>query len=420
MMTKRFSVLVMGFGVLLLGAMLFGPGALAETFDVDEAIEAYLASVPAADVENTNGYVDAQYRLMVMTVIVEVTIALLLLQFGFARRWRSWAERITKVYPLQVFLFALIYFLAMTVLAFPLTWYGGFSIEHKFGLSNMELGEWLQEWAMGAGLGIFFGSIFLGLFYLIIRKFQRNWWMMASGLVVTFFAFILFFSPIFVDPLFNEYKPMDEGPLKERILSIARANGMEADDVKQVDASKQNKRVSANVSGLFGTTRIALNDNLLNRASPDGVEAVMAHEIGHYVLNHQWKMMAFMGLIFIFGFALAGRLFAGIASVMGRRWGVRGIDDVAGWPILNAVGVILLFLATPLFNRIIYTQEAEADLFAINATQNPDAWAEVALLTAEYRKLHPSAFEEAWLIDHPSPYARIRMAMVWKAENLDD
>jgi STE24 endopeptidase len=185
-----------------------------------------------------------------------------------------------------------------------------------------------------------------------------------------------------------------------------------------VDASKQTTRVSANVSGLFGTSRIALNDNLLLRANPDGVEAVMGHEIGHYVLNHQWKLITYMLLIIAACFALTKVLFKVISARRSEAWGLRGIDDYAAFPLLNAVATTLIFLCTPLLYSVIYVHEYEADLFAINATQNPEASAEVALLTAEYRKLHPPAWEEAWLNHHPSPYVRIVTAMRWRAENL--
>jgi STE24 endopeptidase len=224
--------------------------------------------------------------------------------------------------------------------------------------------------------------LFGAFLYLVLRWSRQYWWLWGTGLAGLFVALLLFISPLYIDPVFNEYRPMDEGPLKERILSIA------------------------------------LNDNLLLRASPDGVEAVMAHDIGHYVLNHQWKLLTYMLLIIAACFALTNVLFKMIYARRGEAWGIRGIDDYAAFPLLNAVAMTLTFLCTPLLYSVVYVHEYEADLFAINATQNPEAWAEVALLTAEYRKLHPPAWEEAWLNHHPSPYVRIYTAMRWKAENL--
>ena len=414
-------VLFAGLCALLPNTMLNGAlsqSALAESFDIEAATADYLSVVSPEEEANTNGYVNAGYKIMVISVIFEIVVALALLQFGFARRWRELAERVTRVRVLQSFIFVPIYVVVTAIIGLPLAWYSGFVVEHKYGLSNLDLGSWFNEHLISMGFSLVALTIFLTIAYMVIRATKERWWMWGSGLMIMGIMISIFLGPLYIDPAFNEYRPMDEGPLKERILSIARANGMEADDVKQVDASKQTKRVSANVSGLFGSSRIALNDNLIIRTSPDGVEAVMAHEIGHFVLSHIWKMMAMFAVLFFLGFAFVGSLFNRLVKRHGGRWGVRDVDDLAGLPLLLAAISVLFFITTPFQNRITYINEVSADLFAINATQNPDAWAEVALLTAEYRKLRPSAWEENWLNHHPSPYARIHMAMVWKAEQV--
>ncbi len=393
-------------------------GASAEGFDPVEATNQYLATVSPEDEANTNAYVDAGYQIKVIGVVLEIIVAGLFLWFGWSARWRDLAERVVKWRFLQAFIYTPIYLGISAIIGFPFVWYSDFYVERKFGLGTQEFGGWFVELLQELGIGMIVFSLFVAFLYLIIRLSPQRWWMWGSGLVISFMALLMLAGPVFIEPIFNEYRPMDEGPLKEQILSIARANGMSVDDVKQVDASKQTSRISANVSGLFGTTRIALNDNLLTRASPDGVEAVMAHEIGHYVLNHIWKLMAYFVLIFLVGFALASGAFNSLVRRRGRKWGVRGVEDYAGFPLLYAIAAVFFFVTTPVFNSLTRVHETEADLFAINATQNPDAWAEVALLSAEYRKLHPPAWEEKYLNHHPSPWARIHMAMVWKAEHL--
>jgi STE24 endopeptidase len=404
--------------LLVLGSL--STGVSAKEFDPVAASNAYLEVVSPETSANTDGYVNAGYQTMVLDPVVSVIVAFLLLQLGWSRRWRELAERAVKWRFLQAFIYMPIYLLVTTVLVFPLSWYRDFHIEHKYGLATQDFSGWFVEFLQSTGIELIGVSLFVAILYLILRWSPQRWWMWGAGLVVSFFAILLLISPVFIEPIFNEYRPMDEGPLKGRILSIARANGMSADDVKQVDQSRQTNRVSANVSGMLGTTRIALNDNLLNRASADAVEAVMAHEIGHHVLNHRWKSMTYYALIFLASFAAANTLFLVIARRRGESWGVRGIDDYAGFPLLFAIVSVIISLATPLFYRIIYVHEYEADLFAINATQNPDAWAEVALMTADYRKLHPPQWEENWLNHHPSPYVRIYTAMRWKAENLPE
>jgi len=200
------------------------------------------------------------------------------------------------------------------------------------------------------------------------------------------------------------------------ILSLARASGIQARDVWEIDASKQTNRISANVSGLFGTERITLNDNLLNRASLPEIQAVMGHEMGHYVLNHIPKLLLQLGIVIVVGFALLKNLFEWLRART-PRWQVRGIDDVAGLPLAGLLLSSYLFLLTPVLNTIVRVQEYEADLYGINASAQPDGFAQVALKLGDYRKLDPGRVEELVLYDHPSGRTRILAAMRWKAEH---
>jgi STE24 endopeptidase len=172
------------------------------------------------------------------------------------------------------------------------------------------------------------------------------------------------------------------------------------------------------VSGLAGTTRIALNDNLLNQCTLPEIREVMAHEMGHYVLNHGAKLT--MGLaIFIFvGFGLAAAIFDRIVRKRGPVWGVSGIADPAGFPLLTLIFASYAFLLTPISNTMTRVVEREADAFAINTAREPDASAMVALKLGKYRKMEPTPLEEFIFFDHPSGQSRIRMAMDWKYARL--
>jgi STE24 endopeptidase len=205
--------------------------------------------------------------------------------------------------------------------------------------------------------------------------------------------------------------------MREQILSMARANGIPADDVYWFDASRQTKRISANVSGLMGTTRISLNDNLMNRSPRESIEAVLGHEMGHYVLNHVYKMMLETGVIALCGFVFLSFAFDRIVARRGARWGISGISDPAGLPLLAAIVAVWFFLLTPVTNSLVRSQESEADIFGLNASRQPDGFASVAMQLSEYRKIHPGKWEEIIFFDHPSGWNRVHMAMAWKKEN---
>jgi STE24 endopeptidase len=199
---------------------------------------------------------------------------------------------------------------------------------------------------------------------------------------------------------------------------MAQANQIPVTQVFEVDASRQSNRVSANMAGFLGTTRIALNDNLLKQCTLPEIRYVMAHEMGHYVLNHITKFLITFSLAALISFGLAKWAFEALVRRWGDRWQVRGIADPAGFPILALVFAAIAFFLTPVSNTVTRVAEVEADAFGINTSREPDGFAKVALKLGTYRKLDPTPLEEFIFFDHPSGRARIRMAMDWKAAHL--
>jgi STE24 endopeptidase len=231
-------------------------------------------------------------------------------------------------------------------------------------------------------------------------------------------AFIILIGPVFIFPLFNQYRSLQEPEIRNAILSMARANGIPATDVYEFDASRQSNRISANVSGIGHTMRISLNDNLLKRCSPGGVMAVMGHEMGHYVMNHIYKGLVMNGVLIVLCFAFLNWALARSLARWGEKWHIRDRCDVAVVPLVGILLVFYFFVLTPVDNTITRTMEYEADIFGLNASQQPDGEAEVDLMLGEYRKLDPSPLEEMIFFDHPSGRTRITAAMRWKAEHM--
>ena len=226
-----------------------------------------------------------------------------------------------------------------------------------------------------------------------------------------------FISPVYIEPLFNTYKPLTDPQIRDPILAMARANEIRRNRFRSRclapdHASKRERR------GISGTTRIALNDNLLNQCTLPEIREVMAHEMGHYVLNHGAKLLTYFGIFILIGFALTRNLFDAAVKRWGEKWGVRGIADPAGLPLLVLILSTFLFILTPFLNTVVRVTEREADAFGINTSREPDGMAKVALKLGAYRKLDPTPLEEFIFYDHPSGRARIRMAMDWKAAHL--
>ncbi len=395
-----------------------GSTVAAQPFDVKAAVDAYLASVPAEKRARSDAYFEGGYWLLLWDFLATMVAMWILLRWRWSVGMRDLAERLTRFKALQAGLYWVQFIVVASVITFPLTVYEGYFREHKYGLSNQTFGQWMRDQAVGLAVGVVLGAILLALLFGAVRRLGKSWWVWGSVLSVIFIAFVALIAPVFIFPLFNKYTKLEDPRYKVPILSLARANGIPATEVYEFDASRQSDRVSANVSGFAGTTRISLNDNLLKRCSLPGIEATMGHEMGHYVLNHVFKGLVLNGLVLVIMFALLDwGLAAGLAR-WGATWGIRGITDLAVVPLAVMLLTIFSFLLTPVNNTITRTMEYEADMYGINASQQPDGEAEVDLLLGEYRKLDPGPIEEFIFFDHPSGRTRITAAMRWKAEHL--
>lgn len=387
-------------------------------FDVDAATEAYLAEMPAAAQARSNAYFEGGYWLILWDFLYGVVVALLLLNLRWSAAMRNLAERITRFRWLQTFVYWIEYLVLTTLLTAPIAIYEGYIRERQYGLATQTFGPWLGDQAKGLAVSAILGGALVVALFGIVRKLRRTWWIWGAVVSMIFVVFSVMIGPVYIQPLFNKITPLHDPKITQPILSMARANSIPANDVYGTDASKQTTRMSANVSGFGNTMRITLNDNLLRRGSPEEIQAVMGHEMGHYVLNHIPKALIFMLLVSVcfFGF-LKWSLDWSLAR-WGEKWQIRGIGDPAVLPLVVLLASMFFFVFTPIQNTDTRTGEAEADMFGLNASRQPDGFARAALHLGEYRKMRPGPIEEFIFFDHPSGYNRIHRAMQWKKENM--
>ncbi len=397
------------------------PPAGVTNFDPEKATNAYLAKVSGEARAKSDSYFEGGYWLVLWDALYAIAVSAILLFTRVSARMRRIAEGITRSRFWQVPIYILMYVVITSVLSFPMSVYEEFLREHQYGLSNQNFVQWFGDFAKDFGLSFVVFTIMGTIVYAAIRASKRYWWVWGTAITIVFLIIGVAIAPVFISPLVNKYTPLRESTLKQNILSLARSEGIPVTNVYEFDASKQTKRMSANVSGLFGTTRISLNDNLLNRGSDREIMAVLGHEMGHYVLSHVVTgIIVFIGLVILAGFAFVAWGFGFLTDIFGGVWDVRSVDDPAGLPVLMAVASVFFLIATPVTNTITRSQEAQADIFGVNAARQPDGFAEAALQLSEYRKLDPSPLEEFMFFDHPSGRNRIHMMMVWKKEHLKD
>jgi STE24 endopeptidase len=387
-------------------------------FDPAAATQAWLDSIPRNQRERSDAYFEGGYWLILWNFLLTAAISVFLLASQFSARLRDFSERVTKIKNFQIAFYAIPYLLLVSALSFPFNLYENFFREHQYGLATQSFAPWFRDQLVGLVLTLVGGTLLVIALYAVFRRAPRTWWIWGTIVMIIFSGTLVLIAPVYIEPLFNTYKPLTDPKIRDPILAMAQANEIPVKQVFEVDASRQTTRVSANVSGLLGTTRVALNDNLLKQCTLPEIRAVMAHEMGHYVLNHGAKLLTYLGILILIGFALTRILFDAAVKRWGEKWRVRGIADPAGLPLLALIFSTLLFFATPVLNTVVRITEREADAFGINTSREPDGMAKVALKLGVYRKLDPTPLEEFVFFDHPSGRARIRMAMDWKAANL--
>jgi STE24 endopeptidase len=416
--------------------------SIAPGTDPATATRAWLDTVPADKREKSDAYFEGGYWLILWNWLLSVAISLLLLATRISARIRDFAERITRFKFLQVTLYAIPILLLIYILGFPLHVYENFFREHAYGMATQNFGQWFGEQVKFVIVNLIVTSVLLIGLYAVFRRAPRTWWVWGTIVSIVFTVLGIMLAPVYIEPLFNTYKPLKDPAISEPILAMAQANQIPVTQVFEVDASRQTKRVSANVAGFMGTTRIALNDNLLKRCTLPEIREVMAHEMGHYILNHAFKLTTYFSFFFLLGFLALRFFYDAAVRRWGASWGLRaapvldtsatanpmipaqeptgtyGIADLAGLPLLSLIFSTVFFLLTPVVNTTIRVHEREADAFSVNTAREPDAFAKVALKLGEYRKLDPGPWEEIIFFDHPSGRARIRMAMDWKAAHL--
>jgi len=388
------------------------------SFDPATATQEWLDTVPSDQRAKSDAYFEGGYWLILWNFLLAVAISIFLLASRTSAALRDFAERRSRLKAIQVSLYAIPYLLLVYLLTFPLNFYENFYREHQYGFATQSFVPWFREQLIALGVALIIGTIVLIVLYAVFRRVPRTWWIWGTIVTVIFLFTVTFIAPIYIEPLFNTYKPLSNPEIRDPILAMARANEIPVKQVFEVDASRQTTRVSANVAGFLGTTRIALNDNLLRQCTLPEIREVMAHEMGHYVLNHAAKLITYFGFFILIGFALTRTLFDAAVRRWGAKCGVRGIADPAGLPLLVLILSTFIFVLTPFLNAVVRVTEREADAFGINTAREPDGMAKVALKLGAYRKLNPTPLEEFIFFDHPSGRARIRMAMDWKAANL--
>jgi len=399
------GVLVLGAAAAFLAFSLREQPALKQTSYVAQAD---WVPVPPAS-EKAESYYRSGNLLWVADALWGFLVSSLFLSTGLSARIRKWAQDVSRAWFWTLLLYGTIYLLLNFLLCLPLSYYEDFFRQHAYGLSNQSLEKWLNDSLKSLMVGIVAGALILWLPYWLMEKSPRRWWFYAALVSLPIMFFVMLISPVWIDPLFNQFGPMKNKALEGRILALAQSAGIDGSRVYEVDKSIDTEEVDAYVTGLMGTKRIVLWDTILAKMDEEELLVVMGHEMGHYVLHHVLKGVLFTFLLILIALYPLYRL---SVLLMDRFKGLFGFDrvaDVASLPLLVLLLGFFSFLLSPFelaFSRHI---EHEADRFALEITRDNHA-AATAFVKLQAQNLdipRPGTIYKLWRASHPSIGERI-------------
>lgn len=374
----------------------------------------YIDGIGAEALARSAAYTAGTHWLILGELLVAALVTWIFVRTGLLKRISFRLEG--RRWAIRTWLVCTAYFLVSAIISLPWTIFAQWAYEKSFERTSQTLADFLSQTVTDIAISSqISGLFFLGV-YLLIRKAGRAWWIWSGGLAAFTVSAILLFAPIIIEPLFNEYRAIPEGPVKTALTQMADEAGIAHDRILMFDGSRQSNNFTANVTGVLGSGRIAISDVALEQASLDEVMAVTGHEIGHYMLGHVWRFVGLFSVLAIFGFYLSNRLFHRVASGFGSE---AEIDDPQGLPVLLFLVSLLTILAQPALNGLARSGESEADAYSLRTVNQPDALARALVKTADYRYPRPSILQETLFYTHPSVERRVYAAMAWKANKRD-
>jgi len=355
-------------------------------------------------------YARLRRRLMVVDLALGGLYALAWLIFGWSIMVNRALLSSTVNDWLRVAAFGAVFGGIYFLIDLPLSYYSGFLLPHRYGLATQTLLGWISDQVKGILVGGILGLLVLEVIYAVLRAAPETWWLWAGGILLSFNVILANLAPVLLFPIFYKFKPLEAeyADLAERLVRLAERAGTRVRGVYQFDMSRRTKAANAALTGLGNTRRILLGDTLLAEFTPDEIETVLAHELGHHVHRD-----IPIGILVESVITLAGLFLASL----GLQWGVKvfgfaGVADIAALPLLGLVMGAFGLVIMPLGNAFSRWRERRADAYVLQATGNGAAYASALtrLANQNLAEADPEPWVEFLLYSHPALSKRIAMA----------
>ncbi|MCL4464613.1 MAG: M48 family metallopeptidase [Chloroflexi bacterium] len=351
-------------------------------------------------------YAGRQRRLYLLSLVLSALVVVLAVAIN-PFRWLEPAPRAGWPY-LGVSVYFVLLMLFYQLVTLPLSYYSGHVLPTRYGLSVQSAAGWFGDLLKSTALGLVFGLVLVDVIYFLLANAPATWWLWAAGAVLLFTVVLANLSPILILPLFYKLRPLEDEDLVRRLTALAQRAGTKVRGVYTMDMSSRTTAANAALMGLGNTRRIVLGDTLLREYSPEEIESILAHELGHHVHRDIPKGIVVQTAVIVLSFWLAD---------LALRWGVGqlalgGVADPAGLPLFGLVVGGIGFVAMPLTNGFTRWLETQADRYAIEATGSPSAFAAAMtrLANQNLADVDPPRWVEVLLYDHPAIGRRLALA----------
>lgn len=351
-------------------------------------------------------YARISHRLYALDLILSALALIAVLALGL----NVWLKQLVLSISTNVWVATFLYFvvagLAYSALFFPLSYYAGFVLPHRYGLSTQTLRAWLSDVLKGGVLGMVIGGIVIEVVYAVLRAAPATWWLWASAFMIVFNIVLANLAPILIFPIFYKFKPLEDAELVRRLTALAERAHTQVRGVFTMMLSEKTTAANAALMGLGNTRRIVLGDTLYDQYTHDEIETILAHELGHHVHRD-----IALGLVVDAGLTIAGFFIADQFLKFSVAWlGYADLADLAAFPLLGLAFGVFGLMTMPLGNAYSRWRETLADEYALETTQNAPAFigAMEKLANQNLAELEPEPWVEYLLYSHPPIGKRIR------------
>lgn len=379
--------------------------------------------LPPEKYEQAIAYARARYRLYFIGFVYGLIVLLVVLAGRVAPKFRDWAERSSARRFLQALIYVPLLFVTLGVLGLPTGIYGHW-LSLKYEQSVQSWPSWFWDWTKGQLIGLVIGTILIWILYGVVRRSPRRWWFYFWLAALPILIFLLFIGPYVIQPLFFQFEPLEgrQPALVTEIEKVVTRGGLTIprERMFEMKASEKLKSVNAYVTGFGASKRVVIWDTTIEKMTVPQTLFVFGHEMGHYVLLHILKFIAFFAGVLLVFLYLGYRGLHWALRRWSARWAIRGVDDWASLPVLMLFLSLFGFLASPATNTFGRYIEHQADIYGLEVIHGivPDsqqAGAEAFQILGEINLAdpNPSRFIKFWLYDHPPLNERIIFAQTY-------